>query len=124
MGRIVALVNVSTRVALYYRASTATQATENQRNDLERVAADAGTGGSGVGRRVCNAGRVSLHFDGPDTCVLAHGLDESPAVVFGEGLRQIDNHDGGVVQILPLEGQPIAWMITDERVQQPRITRV
>src|SRR5712671_4994480 len=31
MGRIVALVDVSTRVALYYRASTATQATENQR---------------------------------------------------------------------------------------------
>jgi len=31
MGRIVALVDVSTRVALYYRASPATQATENQR---------------------------------------------------------------------------------------------
>src|SRR2546430_7716839 len=39
MRRIVALVNASTRVALYYRVRTATQATENQRHDPEQVAA-------------------------------------------------------------------------------------
>src|SRR4030088_1182107 len=42
MGRIVALVNVSTRVALYYRVSTATQATENQRHDLNPIAITSG----------------------------------------------------------------------------------